>query len=248
MAATRVVLDPVTRIEGHLRVEIEVDNGVVKDAWVSGGLYRGMEAVLMGREPADAFYVAQRICGVCPVSHGHAATMAAESALGSPSRTTHGSSATSSRAPRRCTATSCGSTRWPRSTTSTSSRRLTADVGKTLELAKAAGTRVADFGAVQAAAQVVRGRRPAVDLHAGLVGTSRPTSCRRSSTSSRSRTTSRPSRSRPRPPRIIAIDGRQVPPLHDVAARRHRMGAHRGEARRHPVPARQDPAPSSTRR
>lgn len=77
----RVEIDPVTRIEGHLRVEVEVDNGVVKDAWVSGGLYRGMETVLLGRAPADAFYVAQRICGVCPISHGHASTMGSEAAM-----------------------------------------------------------------------------------------------------------------------------------------------------------------------
>jgi [NiFe] hydrogenase large subunit len=77
----RVVIDPITRIEGHLRVEVEVDNGVVKDAWVSGGLYRGMETVLLGRAPSDAFYVAQRICGVCPISHGHASTMGSEAAM-----------------------------------------------------------------------------------------------------------------------------------------------------------------------
>ena len=79
--ATNIVIDPVTRIEGHLRVECEVENGVIKDAWVSGTLFRGMEMVLKGRAPSDAFYVAQRICGVCPISHGHAATMAAEQAL-----------------------------------------------------------------------------------------------------------------------------------------------------------------------
>jgi hydrogenase large subunit len=72
----------VTRIEGHLRVECEVENGVITDAWVSGGLFRGMEAVMQGRQPSDAFYIAQRICGVCPISHGHASTMAAEDALG----------------------------------------------------------------------------------------------------------------------------------------------------------------------
>jgi [NiFe] hydrogenase large subunit len=78
----RVVVDPVTRIEGHLRVEVEVDGGVVKDAWASGSLYRGMETVLQGRAPADAFYISQRICGVCPISHGHASTMSTENALG----------------------------------------------------------------------------------------------------------------------------------------------------------------------
>jgi len=78
----RAAIDPVTRIEGHLRVEVEVENGKVTDAWVSGGLYRGMETVLLDRQPADAFYIAQRICGVCPVSHGHASTMGSEAALG----------------------------------------------------------------------------------------------------------------------------------------------------------------------
>ncbi len=78
----RAVVDPLTRIEGHLRVEVEVNDGVVTDAWVSGGLYRGMETILLDRRPSDAFYVSQRICGVCPVSHGHASTMSTEDALG----------------------------------------------------------------------------------------------------------------------------------------------------------------------
>jgi len=80
--AENVVIDPLTRIEGHLRVECEVTDGVVTDAWVSGGLYRGMETVMKGRQPADAYYIAQRICGVCPISHGHASTMSTEAALG----------------------------------------------------------------------------------------------------------------------------------------------------------------------
>ena len=77
-----IVIDPVTRIEGHLRVEVEVSGGEVKDAWVSGTLYRGMETVLLDRSPEDAFYVSQRICGVCPISHSHASAQATESALG----------------------------------------------------------------------------------------------------------------------------------------------------------------------
>ncbi len=81
-ASGKVVIDPLTRIEGHLRVECQVEGGVITDAWVSGGLFRGMETVMQGRQPSDAFYIAQRICGVCPISHGHAATMSAESALG----------------------------------------------------------------------------------------------------------------------------------------------------------------------
>ncbi len=78
----RTVIDPLTRIEGHLRVECEVENGVITDAWVSGGLFRGMEVVMKGRQPSDAYYISQRICGVCPISHGHAATMSAEAAMG----------------------------------------------------------------------------------------------------------------------------------------------------------------------
>lgn len=78
----RTVIDPLTRIEGHMRVECEVEGGVVKDAWVSGTLYRGMETVLMDRSPEDAFYVSQRICGVCPISHSHASAQATEAALG----------------------------------------------------------------------------------------------------------------------------------------------------------------------
>jgi hydrogenase large subunit len=76
-----VVIDPVTRIEGHLRVECAVEDGVITDAWVTGGLFRGMESVMTGRAPSDAYYISQRICGVCPISHGHASTMSAESAL-----------------------------------------------------------------------------------------------------------------------------------------------------------------------
>ena len=76
------IIDPVNRIEGHLRIDMEVVDGVVADAWVSGGLFRGMELVLRGREPADAAYISQRICGVCPVSHAHSACFAGEAAYG----------------------------------------------------------------------------------------------------------------------------------------------------------------------
>jgi [NiFe] hydrogenase large subunit len=79
---TRSVIDPITRIEGHLRVEMEVNNGKVSQAWVSGGLFRGMELILEGHKPRDAAYISQRICGVCPVSHAHASCFAAEAAYG----------------------------------------------------------------------------------------------------------------------------------------------------------------------
>ena len=78
----RAVIDPLTRIEGHLRVECEVKDGKVVDAWCAGTLYRGMETVLLDRSPEDAFYVCQRICGVCPISHSHASAQATENALG----------------------------------------------------------------------------------------------------------------------------------------------------------------------
>ncbi len=78
----RSIIDPITRIEGHLRVEMEVNNGVVTDAWVSGGCFRGMELVVQDRTPEDAAHIVQRICGVCPVSHAHASSIAAEKAYG----------------------------------------------------------------------------------------------------------------------------------------------------------------------
>ena len=79
---TRSIIDPITRIEGHLRLEMEVDNGVVTDAWVSGGCSRGMELVVQDRTPEDAAQIVQRICGVCPVSHTHASSLAGEAAYG----------------------------------------------------------------------------------------------------------------------------------------------------------------------
>lgn len=78
----RSVIDPITRIEGHLRVEMEVNDGVVTDAWVSGGCFRGMELVVRDRTPEDAAHIVQRICGVCPVSHAHASSIAAEKSYG----------------------------------------------------------------------------------------------------------------------------------------------------------------------
>jgi hydrogenase large subunit len=76
------IIDPVNRIEGHLRIDMEVTNSRVSDVWVSGGLFRGMEIVLQNRKSYDAPYISQRICGVCPVSHAHASAFAAEAAYG----------------------------------------------------------------------------------------------------------------------------------------------------------------------
>ena len=78
----RSTIDPITRIEGHLRIEMEVEDGKVTNAWSSAGLFRGMELILENRTAHDAAQIAQRICGVCPVSHGHAAAMTSEAAFG----------------------------------------------------------------------------------------------------------------------------------------------------------------------
>jgi hydrogenase large subunit len=78
----KIVIDPVTRIEGHLKVECTVENGEVKDARTTGNLFRGLELILRGRDPRDAQIIAQRICGVCPQSHGIAATLCLDSAFG----------------------------------------------------------------------------------------------------------------------------------------------------------------------
>ncbi len=77
----KLVIDPVTRIEGHLRVEVEIENGKVKDAWSAGTLFRGIELILQGRDPRDAWHITQRICGVCPVPHGLASVLALEDAF-----------------------------------------------------------------------------------------------------------------------------------------------------------------------
>ena len=79
---TRVVIDPVTRIEGHLRVEAEVERGRVRNAWTSGTMFRGIEMILQGRDPRDAWLFAQRICNVCTTVHALASVRAVEDALG----------------------------------------------------------------------------------------------------------------------------------------------------------------------
>lgn len=82
MANKRVVIDPITRIEGHLRIEVEVDeNNVVQKAYSSSTLWRGIELILKGRDPRDAGLMAQRICGVCTYSHYKAGIEAVENAL-----------------------------------------------------------------------------------------------------------------------------------------------------------------------
>lgn len=80
--AQRIVVDPITRIEGHLRIEVEVENGKVKNAWSSGTLFRGIEVILQGRDPRDAWLFTQRACGVCTYVHGLASVRCVDSAMG----------------------------------------------------------------------------------------------------------------------------------------------------------------------
>ncbi len=79
---TKVTVDPLTRIEGHFRVEVVVDNGEVVEAKSGGTLYRGFEQILTGREPIDAVQLTQRFCGVCPTAHAVASSQCLDKALG----------------------------------------------------------------------------------------------------------------------------------------------------------------------
>jgi len=79
---TRVMVDPLTRIEGHLRVEAVVEDGVVTEARLGGTLYRGFEQILVGRDPLDAVQITQRFCGVCPTAHAVASSQCLDNALG----------------------------------------------------------------------------------------------------------------------------------------------------------------------
>ena len=77
----RIVVDPITRIEGHLRIDVEVDGGKVTKSWSSGQMWRGIEVILQGRDPRDAWLFTQRICGVCTTVHGITSVRAVENAL-----------------------------------------------------------------------------------------------------------------------------------------------------------------------
>ncbi len=79
---TTVTIDPATRLEGHLKVEVTSAGGVVTDAHSSGMMFRGFENLLIGKDPRDAAHVTQRICGVCPTNHAMAACLAMEAAAG----------------------------------------------------------------------------------------------------------------------------------------------------------------------
>ena len=77
----KVVVDPITRIEGHLRIEAETQNGMITNAWATSTQFRGLEIILQGRDPRDAWAFTQRICGVCTVVHAVASCRAVEDAL-----------------------------------------------------------------------------------------------------------------------------------------------------------------------
>ena len=79
---SRLVIDPITRTEGHLRIEAQVDGGRVRDAWTSGTMFRGIEMILQGRDPRDAWLFTQRICSVCTTVHALASVRTVEDAVG----------------------------------------------------------------------------------------------------------------------------------------------------------------------
>src|SRR6188508_1657702 len=79
--AQRLIIDPITRIEGHLRVDVEIDNGAVQKAWASSTMWRGIEKILLGRDPREAWLFTQRFCGVCTTVHALASVRAVENAL-----------------------------------------------------------------------------------------------------------------------------------------------------------------------
>ena len=79
--AKKIIVDPITRIEGHLRIDVEVDGGSITKAWSSAQMWRGIEVILKGRDPRDAWMFTQRICGVCTTVHAIASVRAVENAL-----------------------------------------------------------------------------------------------------------------------------------------------------------------------
>jgi hydrogenase large subunit len=78
---TRITVDPITHIEGHLRIDVEVDDGKVSKAWSSGQMWRGIEKILVGRDPREAWTYTQRFCGVCTTVHAITSVRAVENAL-----------------------------------------------------------------------------------------------------------------------------------------------------------------------
>ena len=84
MAPERIVIDPITRIEGHLRIELEAAGGKISKAWACSTQFRGIEKILQGHDPRDAWAITQRICGVCTGIHAIASIRAVEDALNYP--------------------------------------------------------------------------------------------------------------------------------------------------------------------
>ena len=80
--AKKVTIDPISRIEGHLKLDVEIEGGKVVKAWSAGEMFRGWEQILVGRNPVDAQHIAMRICGVCPCIHAHASTLCLDMAFG----------------------------------------------------------------------------------------------------------------------------------------------------------------------
>ncbi|KHK04407.1 nickel-dependent hydrogenase large subunit [Desulfovibrio sp. TomC] len=80
-ATAKITLDPITRIEGHLRIDTQVKEGVITDAWSSATLFRGIELILAGRDPRDAPLITQRLCGVCTYVHLQASSVAIENSM-----------------------------------------------------------------------------------------------------------------------------------------------------------------------
>lgn len=81
MTATTIIIDPVTRVEGHLKIETRIENGIVTDARTAGMLFRGIEKALIGYDARVAQQVTQRVCGICPYAHAQAAALALEDAM-----------------------------------------------------------------------------------------------------------------------------------------------------------------------
>jgi len=76
-----ITVDPITRIEGHLKIDVEIDGGKITNAWSSGQMFRGIEVILQGRDPREAWLFTQRFCGVCTTVHAIASVRAVENAL-----------------------------------------------------------------------------------------------------------------------------------------------------------------------
>lgn len=114
-----ITIDPITRIEGHLKIDVDVKDGKVANAWSSAQLFRGIEMIVQGRPPEDVHHYVQRVCGVCTTTHALTSIRAVENAIGLKPPPAQNSCGCSSCRPSTCTTTSCTSTTCTRSTSST---------------------------------------------------------------------------------------------------------------------------------